>query len=292
MAGRAGKLLFGWVMGKRNEAHQLQLQAKKLGLPLFGELYRAVECMAAVLSRNKLPQHSGSGISLTETTNAEEDLNKLLTDASGILDEYRSKQILALCDFPVVEEEIVSSSREAKKIAGGLGFPVVLKGLLTGEIHKTELGLVRTGISSVEEVETVRNELQKTMSNSGTLLIQKQIQGSPELIAGLIRDPQFGPCVMCGFGGLFTEILADRVFAVAPINRVEALALIERLKTQKLLNGFRGFAAVDRDALADILVRIAELGLTYPQIKEIDLNPLIVSEGKPIAVDATIIINR
>jgi len=289
MAGRADKPLFGWVMGKRSEAHQLQVQAKKLGLPLFGELYRAVECMAAVLSRSKLPEHSPSGISLTETTSAEENLQKLLTDASGTLDEYQSKQILALCDLPVVEEKIVSSSLDAKEIAGEFGFPVVLKGLLPGAIHKTELGLVRTGISSVVEVESVVLELQKTMSGSGSILIQKQIQGNPELIAGLIRDPQFGPCVMCGFGGLFTEVLADRVFAAAPINRFEALALIERLKTQKLLNGFRGFAAVDRDALADILVRIGELGLTYPKIKEIDLNPLIVCDGKPIVVDATII---
>jgi acetyltransferase len=215
-----------------------------------------------------------------------------LTAASGALNEYQSKQILGLCDFPVVEEKIVSSSREAKEIAGDLGFPVVLKGLLPGEIHKTELGLVRTGISSVEELESVLVELQKTMSGKGALLIQKQIRGFPELIAGLIRDPQFGPCVMCGFGGLFTEVLADRVFAVAPINRVEALALIKRLKTQKFLDGIRGFAAVDRNALADILVRLGELGLAYPQIKEIDVNPLIVSVGKPIAADATIIIDR
>jgi acetyltransferase len=78
---------------------------------------------------------------------------------------------------------------------------------------------------------------------------------------------------------------------VAPINRDEALSLIERLKNKKLLNGFRGFAAVDRDALADILVRIGELGLKYPRIKEIDMNPLIVSNGEPVAVDATIIVD-
>ena len=219
MAGRAGKPIFGWVMGNRTETHKLQLQAKKLGLPVFGELYRAVECMAAVLFRSKLPEHSVSGISLTGTTSAEGNLHRLLMDASGILDEYRSKQMLALCDFPVVEKKIVSSSREAKGIAREFGFPVVLKGVLPGEIHKTELGLVHTGISSVEEVESVLVELQKTMSGKGTLLIQKQIQDYPELIVGLIRDPQFGPCVMCGFGGFFTEILADRVFAVAPINR-------------------------------------------------------------------------
>ena len=129
------------------------------------------------------------------------------------------------------EEKIVSSSREAQETAWEFGFPVVLKGLLPGEIHKTEFGLVRTGIYSVEEVESALLELQKIMSGSGTLLIQK------------------------------------------------------------LLDGFRGFAAVDRDRLTDILVRIGELGLAYPQIKEIDLNPLIVSGGKPIAVDATIVLD-
>jgi acetyltransferase len=278
-------------MGKRKDVHGLQVQAKELGLPVFGELYRAVECMAAVLSRNKLPDHGDSGISLTETTGAEENLHNLLMDARGTLDEYRSKRILRLCNFPVVEEKIISSVREAKEIAGEFGFPVVLKGLLPGEIHKTELGLVRTDISAVEDVESVLLEFQKIMSGKGSLLIQKQVQGYPELIAGLIRDPQFGPCVMCGFGGIFTEVLADRVFAVAPINRDEALALIKRLKTQKLLDGFRGFAAVDRDVLADILVRIGQLGLAYPQIKEIDANPLIVRNGLPVAVDATIVLD-
>ena len=292
MAGRAAKPTFGWVMGKRKDVHGLQVQAKELGLPVFGELYRAVECMAAVLSRNKMPEHGDSGISLTQTTGAEENLHNLLMDARGTLDEYRSKQVLRLCNFPVVEEKTISSVREAKEIAAEFGFPVVLKGLLPGQIHKTELGLVRTDISAVEDLESALFELQKIMSGRGNLLIQKQVQGYPELIAGLIRDLQFGPCVMCGFGGIFTEVLADRVFAVAPINRDEALALIQRLKTQKLLDGFRGFAAVDRDVLADILVRIGQLGLAYPQIKEIDLNPLIVRNGLPVAVDATIVVDE
>lgn len=292
MAGRAGIPIFGWVMGKRTAAHKLQIEAKKLGLPVFGELYRAVECMAAVLCRRKLPDHDPSGISLTENSAAEENLHRLLMDESGAFDEHRSKQILSWCNLPVVEEKIVSSPLEAGEIGRKFGFPVVLKGILPGAIHKTELGLVRTGINSVEEAGAVLSELQEKMSGSGAVLMQKQIQGSPELIAGLIRDPQFGPCVMCGFGGLYAEVLADRVFAVAPINRAGALALIDRLKTRELLNGFRGFAAVDRDALADILVRVGELGLRYPRIKEIDVNPLIVSNGKPIAVDATVIVDE
>ncbi len=291
MARRTGKPIFGWVMGERTEAHRSQVQAKELGLPVFGELYRAVECMAAVLSRNGLPEHSGSGISLTNATGAEEDLDNLLKDASGVQDEYRSKQILRLCSLPIVGEQIVSSVREAKEFANDFGFPVVLKGLLPGEIHKTELGFVRTGISSAEAIESILLEFRETMAGKKSLLIQKQVQGYPELIVGLIRDPQFGPCIMCGFGGILSEVLADRVFAVSPINQVEALALIKRLKTQKLLDGFRGFGAVDRDALADILVRLGELGLAYPQIREIDINPLIVSNGKPIAVDATIVLD-
>jgi acetyltransferase len=173
--------------------------------------------------------------------------------------------------------------------AGSLGFPVVLKGLLEGHIHKTELGLVRTGISSDEQAETVFIELKKIISGNGSVLMQKQVPGHPELIAGLVRDPQFGLCVMCGFGGVLAEVMADSVFAAAPLSHAEALHLIDRLKTQKLLHGFRGYPALERDSLADILVRLGKLGALFPQIKEIDINPLIVSNGKPIAVDATII---
>ena len=220
-----------------------------------------------------------------------EKLQELLGEGNGPLDEHRSKQILALCNLPVVEEHIVSSSDEAKEIAEALGWPVVLKGLLPEEVHKTELGLVRTGISSRDEAAIVFDELQNNMPNNGAVLIQKQIHGYPELIAGLIRDPQFGPCVMCGFGGIMAEVMSDSDFATAPLSYAEALELIGRLKTQKLLNGFRGFPAVDRDVLADILVQLGKLGVSFPQIKEVDINPMIVCQGRPLAVDATIIVD-
>jgi len=292
MARQSGKPLFGWLMGKRSEAHQFQMNARELGLPVFGELYRAVECMAAVLSREGLPACGSKGQYLIESSAVKDRLDNMLPDETGTLDEFNSKQILSLCNIPVVEEKIVTESVAAKEMAAKFGFPVVLKGLLAGEIHKTELGLVRTGISSADEAEVVFFDLQKIMSNKGAVLVQKQVPGYPELIAGLIRDPQFGPCVMCGFGGILTEVIADSVFAAAPLNPSEALALIDRLKTQKLLNGFRGFKAVDREALADILVRLGDLGLAFEQIKEIDINPLIVCEGMPIAVDATIIVEK
>jgi acyl-CoA synthetase (NDP forming) len=292
MARQSGKPLFGWLMGKRSEAHQFQMDARELKLPVFGELYRAVECMAAVLSRDALPDRGPGARRLTESPSITERVEKMLAAATGTLDEHHSKQILALCNIPVVEEKIVSDSAEAAVFADEVGLPVVLKGVLPGQVHKTELGLVRTGISSAGQIQGVFNELQHQMPDNGSVLIQKQIQGAPELIAGLIRDPQFGPCVMCGFGGIMAEVISDSVFAAAPLNRCEALALIDRLKTQKLLNGFRGFTAVDRGALADILVRLGDLGVAFERIKEIDINPLIVQEGKPIAVDATIIVEK
>jgi acyl-CoA synthetase (NDP forming) len=290
MARQAGKPLFGWVMGTRDEAHKFQLHAKELGLPVFGELFRAVECMAAVVSRKKIAEPNVPETAPTASIPLGKKMEELLGAGNGPLDEHRSKQILAICNLPVVAEHIVSSPDQAKAFAATLGLPVVLKGLLPEVVHKTEQGLVRTGISSFEAAAGVFDELQKKMSNSGTVLIQKQIQGYPELIVGLIRDPQFGACVMCGFGGILAEVMADSVFAPAPLSHAQALELIGRLKTQKLLNGFRGFPAVDRDALADILVRIGRLGVSFPQIKEIDINPMIVCEGLPVAVDATIVI--
>jgi len=152
--------------------------------------------------------------------------------------------------------------------------------------------LVRTGISSPDAAAGVFADLEKKMSPGGAVLIQRQVHGYPELIAGLIRDPQFGTCVMCGFGGILTEVIADSAFAPAPLSHAEALGLIGRLKTQTLLNGFRGFQAVDRNVLADILVRLGHLGVSYPRIKEVDINPLIVCEGFPVAVDATIIVEE
>jgi acetyltransferase len=127
------------------------------------------------------------------------------------------------------------------------------------------------------------------MAGKGTVLVQKQVEGELELIAGLVRDPQFGPCVMCGFGGVLAEAVGDVRFAAAPLTLKEALAVIGRLKGRRLLDGFRGKPPVDREALARILVRLGDLGLACPQIREIDINPIMIREGRPVAVDAAII---
>ncbi len=121
--------------------------------------------------------------------------------------------------------------------------------------------------------------------------MQKHVRGELELIVGLLRDPQFGPCVMLGFGGTMAEVLGEPVFAIAPLSEADALRLIDRVKSQKLLRGFRGAPPVDREALADVLCRVGEVGAAYPRVREIDINPLIICQGQPVAVDASLILD-
>jgi acetyltransferase len=129
------------------------------------------------------------------------------------------------------------------------------------------------------------------MRGGGKVLVQRQVPGELELIVGMVRDPQFGPCVMLGLGGVMAEVLADAVFAVAPLSRSDAIALIGRLRAQRLLDGFRGAPPVDREALSRILIQVGEIGLAHPRVREIDINPLIISGGSPVAVDATLVLD-
>jgi acetyl-CoA synthetase (ADP-forming) len=124
-----------------------------------------------------------------------------------------------------------------------------------------------------------------------SVLVQEKIKGSRELMVGLTRDAQFGPCVMFGLGGIFTEILRDIAFRVAPIEKSEALDMMEEIRARKILEAFRGMPAADIDRLADILIKVGTIGLDRGVIKEIDINPIILSEGRPVAVDALMVLN-
>jgi len=118
------------------------------------------------------------------------------------------------------------------------------------------------------------------------------IKGNRELMVGLTRDEQFGPCVMFGLGGIFTEIMKDNTFRVAPIDKMDGLDMLHGIKGQNIIGAFRGMSAADTDALADILIKSGYIGLNHPYIKEIDINPLIISGNRPVAVDALIVLNR
>ena len=287
----SGKPMIAWLIGEREQTREMQSAIQKLGIPVFREIQRSVECLRALFKRNKREMPWNASVeSFQYAAAASGRWKQVLATPSSSLDEHVSKQILADFGIPTVPEKIVSSISEAKAAASDFGFPIVMKGISPGVVHKTEQGLVRIGIHSKEMVENAFSDIRSAMPNGGNILVQQQIDGSIELIVGFLRDPQFGPCVMLGLGGILAEALKDTAFAVAPISRKDAFHLMDQIRAQNVLNGFRNSVPVNREVLSDILIRIGELGLACPQIQEIDINPLIVCNGSPIAVDASIIL--
>lgn len=206
------------------------------------------------------------------------------------LSEHDSKKILASYGVPVVAEYLANDRDEALYAAHELGFPVVVKGCSAAVAHKSERGLVELGLADPSSVAAACERIRAKMGE-GDFLVQQMVSGQRELIAGLIRDPQFGPCVSFGFGGIFAEAVGDMVFRVAPFDRSEALAMMDELRNVALLGRLRGLPEVDRAVLADILLTLGRLGLDHPEIGEIDINPLIVAGDKPIAVDALVVLS-
>ena len=284
----SGKPMVAWLIGKREQALEMQIAIQKQGIPVFREIQRAVECLRAVFKQNKRETPWHASVESFEQCTVSRKWKQIPAMPSSCLDEHVSKLILSDFGIPAVPERIVGSLSEAKAAAADFGFPVVMKGITPGVVHKTEQGLVKIGIHSNEMVETAFSDLCAAMPIGGSILVQQQVPGSVELIAGFLRDPQFGPCVMLGLGGIFAEALEDTAFAVAPVSRKDAFHLMDQIRAQKVLNGFRNSIPVNRDALSDILIHLGGLGLACQRIQEIDINPLIVFNGSPIAVDASI----
>ena len=213
------------------------------------------------------------------------------------LSETRSKSLLK--QFGVVfagETEVTAdhnSIDKAVKAAEQIGFPVVVKLCGDSIAHKTERGLVRLGLDSAETTALAARELlAKATSDDGevSLLIAKMESGKRELIAGIMRDPQFGLFVMLGLGGIYTEVLADVAVAPVPLSKQGALALQDRLQQRKILDGFRGESAVSREQLANLLVGLSDAAESDPSISSIDINPILIrSDGSIVAVDALVV---
>ncbi len=207
------------------------------------------------------------------------------------LSEFESKQLLASYGIPVTREALVENEENLIKTAGDIGYPIVIKACSPDIAHKTEKGLIRLDIRDDDEAKVAFNEIIARMNgNEKTVLVQEMIKGKRELVAGLTRDSQFGPCVVFGLGGIFTEILKDISFRIAPLEKLDAMEMMQEIKGRKILDSIRGMDAADLNILADILIALGRIGLENENIKEIDINPLILSGGKPVAVDALVVL--
>jgi len=289
-ADQLGKVVLFWLMGRQEAAARFHQRARTLGIPVHADISRAAECLRAVSRFMGYKAGPRAVDASAAPSSASVSEKPPLPSMETIWDEFDSKQFLAGWKIPVVEEKLVHDLNEAWETTQQIGLPVVVKGLMPGEVHKTEHGLVQLGITDKFLLEAAFHHIQEKLDHRGKILIQKQVQSDYELIAGFIRDDQFGPCVMFGLGGILSELEPDVVFAMAPLDRESALELIQRIRSRRLVQGFRGMPPLDEEAMADILVNLGTVGVAYPQIEQIDINPLAISTGAPVAVDATVIL--
>jgi succinyl-CoA synthetase beta subunit len=215
-------------------------------------------------------------------------LNEALAAGMPALDEYRAKQFLSDLGIPVSRETLALDPEAAAAAAGTIGFPVVLKVVGPTLFHKTEVGGVVLDVKSSGDVKAESRRLLK-IPGCEALLVQEMVKGDRELVCGMTRDPQLGPCVMFGLGGIFTEALNDAVFRVAPLALSDALEMVGEIRSVKILGAFRGQSPVKLEAVAKLLVALGEIGLQHEAVQAIDINPIkIRTDGTPVAVDALI----
>ncbi|MHB8138009.1 MAG: acetate--CoA ligase family protein [Smithellaceae bacterium] len=220
-------------------------------------------------------------------------IDKALRQGRKTLSEYEAKQVLAAYDIPITKEILIKDKTNLEKGMKKIGFPLVMKGCSADIAHKTEKGLIHVDIRTATEAKKAFREIMAGMEGfEGGVLMQEMIKGRRELVMGLTRDPQFGPCVMFGLGGIFTEILRDISFRRAPLEVRDAHEMMQEIRGHKILDAVRGMEAADKKRLTDMLINIGRIGLEIPEVSEIDLNPVIISGSNPVVVDALVILKQ
>src|SRR5437764_11485493 len=205
-----------------------------------------------------------------------------------------------VCDaygIPVPKEGVASSAAEAAKLADGMGYPVVMKIVSPDILHKTEAGGVIVG---VKDAAAARDAYDKILASAKKykadakvegVQVQQMLAGGTEVIVGSITDGSFGKLVAFGLGGVLVEVLKDVTFRLAPATRQDALSMLDGIQAHEMLRGVRGGDPVNRDALADVIVKVSQLVSDFPEIVELDLNPVFATKKDAIAADVRIVVD-
>jgi len=210
--------------------------------------------------------------------------------------EPEAKSVCMEYGIPVTKFKVAKNKVEAVKFAEDIGFPVVLKIVSPDIIHKSDIGGVVVGLKTADEVRSAYQQIMRNVKKHKAdakifgVLVQEMAPPSTEVIVGAVKDPQFGPALMFGLGGIFVEVLRDVAFRIAPVSEDEAREMIGEIKAYPLLKGYRGLPPADIDAIVKILVNTSRLVMEHQEIKELDLNPIMVYEKGAKTVDARIIL--
>ncbi|NWG11091.1 acetate--CoA ligase family protein [Candidatus Bathyarchaeota archaeon] len=210
--------------------------------------------------------------------------------------ESEAKTVCMEYGIPVTKFKVAKNETEAVRFAEEIDYPVVLKIVSPDIIHKSDVGGVMVGLKTAKDVRSaykqIMQNVKKHMAKAKIvgMLVQEMAPSATEVIVGAIKDPQFGPAIMFGLGGIFVEVLKDVTFRVAPITEEEAREMITEVKAYPLLKGYRNLPPADIDAIVKILLNASRLVMEHPEVKELDLNPVMVYEKGAKTVDARIIL--
>jgi len=289
-----------WVYGTSLPAAEeaiRQLQAR--GIPAHTDLDSAIfalGCAAQYAAIRELQTETKRAKKTGTPKTAREVIARARREGRTFLTEVESKQLVAGAGIPVVASSLATSGAEAVRLSGEFGFPVALKIVSPDVIHKSDCGGVRLGLTGATQVRRAYKEILEAVKRAQPnaritgVSVQKMAAPGVEVIMGVSRDPQFGPTILFGLGGVFAEVLKDVAFRVAPLDRRDAEAMIREIKGFSLLQGHRGAEAVDLEALENMLVGLSHLVVACDEIQELDLNPVIAHGRGAVAADARIIL--
>ncbi len=281
--------VFLWASGDKDTLYNRACECRELKIPMFLEISRAIEVMDKFVTyKNRDRLHKDLLNTPIEIGPCIKDL--YLSGPGVVLDEFKAKEILSKFNIPVVTEYKISSLDHGLEKVREIGYPVVLKGILPGIVHKTEHGLVEKNIFTDEKFVSAYKKLNEMVLDKGFLLVQQQLDIKLELIFGMIRDKDFGSVVMMGFGGTIADLLDDRVFRLAPFSLDQAMLYTFDLKNQRLFDGYRDIPKIDREQIAHVLKVLGDIGHRFQEIDQIDINPMVVTQEGIVCVDSTIII--
>ena len=216
--------------------------------------------------------------------------------AQRLLTEVEAKEMLEAAGIPVAKTRLAKDRDEAARVAGEIGYPIVIKVVSPDIAHKSDVGGVRLNLNSADEVraafDAMMADVKKAQPSANILgaAVQHMAPTGTEVIIGMTKDPQFGPVLMFGLGGIFVEVLQDVAFRIVPLERRDARQMLREIKGYAVLEGVRGQEPADLPALEELLLKLSAFVEAHPEIEELDLNPVFAYKSGALAVDARIVV--
>jgi acetyltransferase len=298
VAKQVGKPVFGCFMGASKVLAGIEILTKG-GVPNYSFPERAALMFAAMARYRQIllrPQPEFASYDVDKARVAKL-IERVIAEGRNTIGDLESREVLEAYALPMPRSALARTPDEAVQLAGQYGYPVVLKIASPDILHKTDVGGVKVGLRSASDVrdayELMVMRAQRFIPDAriwGCLVQEMAPAGGLEVLVGMNRDPQFGPLVTFGLGGIYVETLKDVTFRLAPFSKIEAAEMLGEIRAHALLDGVRGKAGVDKAAILDTLGRIGQLVQDFPQIVELDINPLLVYEHGAIAIDMRLVL--